>query len=261
MSKQRSRAYPNENVVAAYEILTGELADIDTIPYSRKFLAEKLGYANASGGNAARKIGALAHFGFLDRSDGHYTLSAFGRYVRGLQPEGTDWQSAMSAALQRPALFRDILGKFRPTGRIPLDRLAKILEEEFDVTPRASQRAANIFLDSALVAGVLDPDGTFKNPSSQGKVTPMPVSRPSTKESLVNAIKGPATAPSTADRKHTDGEERVWNWEFPLEQGQANLHLELPSFVSEEDLNTLDQYFDFYLKIVQRAVRHGRQAL
>lgn len=260
----RSRAYPSENVVEAYEILRGSLRDLDSTPQPREALAKMLGYTSGSGGNAARKIAALVHYGFLERRNGRYALSAFGRYVRGLDSRDADWKGAIRQAFQRPALFREVLEEARAAGRIPT-HLASVLEKKYEVTPGASQLVATVFTDSGLVAGVFEPDGKLKNEPAHSKVSPMPAPRLVVNEETSKPVaEAPRASRATAapspqsDRGSADRRKVVWS--FPVPSGQATLNLELPDLpqnLSIEDFRQMERVFAFHLESLQQMSRRA----
>ena len=66
----------------------------------------------------------------------------------------------MRRALRRPPLYRALLDRYQPQGRLP-SQLASVLWRQHGITRKASHAAAETFLDSARQAGVLDRDGAF----------------------------------------------------------------------------------------------------
>lgn len=160
MDKKRSRAYPVLDLGAAYELLCGKLAAFGDREVDREVLAASLGYNSSGGGVAARKISALVQYGLLDRLSGRYGLSHRGRRLQALDPASDEFLASIQTALGRPALFQEILEKYRPVGWVPGD-LDRVLVLEFGITDRASEDAASIFLRSARFARVLDARGSF----------------------------------------------------------------------------------------------------
>ena len=210
-----------------------------------------LGYRSTSGGNGARELAALVQYDLLDRRGKSYTLSAFGRFVRGLKPEDPSWQTAMRDAMGRPAIFGELLERARKEGQIPQD-LPRVLVEDFGITAKASPTVAKIFRDSGLVAGVLEPDGTLKSNQVSSKVTPIP--RRSSEALTTQADSRRAAEPPSLDRNDTQetlpGETREWNWSLPLDTGVGQLIIRLPEPISETDMPTFQKYMNFYLKMI-----------
>jgi hypothetical protein len=158
--RERSRAYPVIDLETAYEILSKDLRSLGSESLDREALAKRLGYETGGGGVAARKIGALVQYGFLNRHAGKYSLNLKGSGLQKIRREAQKFRLAIESALEHPALFRWILDRYRRVGKIP-ENLAVILAREYGITERASYEAANVFLRSARFAGILDAEGCF----------------------------------------------------------------------------------------------------
>ena len=252
----RSKTHPALNVEQAVWILKEGLMDLGSETLTRKELGQKLGYANASGGKAARELSALVQYDFIDRRGKLYTLSAFGRYIQGLEREDSSWQAAMRDALERPPIFQKLLQRAREEGRMPLN-LDQVLRDDFGITPSASPKVAKIFKDSALVAGVFELDGTLKTSSARAKVRPMPKRSSETPEGLRSvsdrSSDPPASRPSP--KQPSVGEQREWVWNLPLNLGAGELTIRLPEPISELDMPLVKRYVDFYLEIIEQETR------
>lgn len=161
MKKERSRSYPVLDLGLAYEILVVRLARLGSSRLDREALAEILGYSSAGGGIAARKISALVQYGMLDYRDDLYELSPRAHRLQSFEAGSEEFLTAVRVALEKPALFKSILARYRPLGRIPED-LARVLTEHYGITARASEDAEAVFIRSAQFAGVLDAEGHFR---------------------------------------------------------------------------------------------------
>jgi hypothetical protein len=157
--RERSANHPSLDLATAYKLLHRELQGLEAAELSRDGLAKKLGYTNGAGGAAARKIGALVHFGLMDRRPGHYGLSPLGLRLQSLNLDDPEFPSAIRAALQNPVLFRNILDRYRPPGFIPDDLSSQLAV--FGIQEAARDQAARVFRSSALFARVIDSDGRF----------------------------------------------------------------------------------------------------
>ncbi|HEY4594429.1 MAG TPA: hypothetical protein VIJ61_18560 [Thermoanaerobaculia bacterium] len=178
MKKERSRSYPVLDLEAAYEILIGRLTALGSSRRDREALAEALGYSSAGGGMAARKISALVQYGMIDYRDGLYELSLRGHRLQGSEAGSEERLSSLQGTLEKPALFRSILSRYRPVGRIPGD-LARVLTEQYGITASASEEAEAVFIRSAVFAGVLDAEGRFReaqqspSPAERAPISPL----------------------------------------------------------------------------------------
>ncbi len=222
----RSRAYPilalEDGASAIGEIL-GRLGDG---AFGREVLAEVLGYSNAHGGPGARKIAALAQYGLLQRRAGLYSPTTLGRRI----VESSDGHSrarALRRALRRPPLFRALLERFVPQGRVPA-QLASVLWRDHGITRKASRAAAETFRKSARYAGVLDRDGALL-PESAGPSPPAP---------------RPSTEVPDASRNHIPETKTEQRFEFALTGGKV-ARLSLPLGLCREDLEIVRRQIDF----------------
>ena len=158
--RERSRAYPIIDLETAYDLLSRHLGSLGKESLNRESLAKRLGYETGGSGMAARKIGALVQFGLLNRHSGQYSLNRLGIDLLRSRVDSPRFRSAIQASLERPALYRWILGRYRRVGRVP-EGLAGILVREYGITIKASAEAVGVFLRSARFAEAIDSEGCF----------------------------------------------------------------------------------------------------
>jgi len=156
---ERSRAYPALALEDGKRMMGEILARLGTGSFSREVLGEILGYSNARGGPGARKIAALAQFGFLRRRAGLYSPTTLAREAVESGSEAAR-RAALNRALRQPPLFGALLDRYLPQGRVP-SQLAAVLWRDYGITRKASSVAAETFCKSARFAGVLDRNGAF----------------------------------------------------------------------------------------------------
>ena len=223
MSKQtseRSRAYPALSLEDSGRLIGEILERLGTGTFSREVLAEILGYSNAHGGPGARKIAALTQYGFLKRRAGLYSPTALAESLR-RSPDAPERLAVLRQALRRPPLFKALLERYAPQGRVP-SQLASILWREYGITRKASHLAADIFGRSARYTGVLDEDGVFLH--RRGLEQPG-VSRPA----------GIAREPSAITEQ---------KFEFALTEGKL-AKLSLPLRLHKKDLEIVRRQIEF----------------
>jgi hypothetical protein len=158
----RSKAYPAIDLGTAVrraEQLQKNLGNNGW--YTRQVVATGMGYKSLSG-VATRAIAALVHFGLLERRKDTYKLSDLATHIT-LPISEEDKQEALLAALREPELYRELLNTFGD-GPLP-GALPNVLAHSYGINPNASQHAANAFIASAEIAGVLR-DGVFKSESN-----------------------------------------------------------------------------------------------
>jgi hypothetical protein len=224
MKKERSRAYPVLDLEAAYRILVGTLARLGNSRLDREALAETLGYSSAGGGIAARKVSALVQYGLLDYRDNFYELSSRGHRLQSFEIGTEDFLSAARIALEKPSLFRNILSRYHPLGRVP-ENLAQVLTEDYGITARASEDAEGVFIRSAVFAGVLDAEGRFR------KIAENP---------------GPQQQSISSFQSQT---EEAPNFPFPLLLGPERFaRLAFPPDMSIRDLEILEKRLQFEIE-------------
>lgn len=148
--KIRSRAYPALDLPAA--ILTAKkiFDDLGQGPHSRMSLARGLGYGSFCGA-ASAKIGALAHFGFLERFAGNYSVAPAALplfdYPKNLR------QNEIFAAAARPSLFAALAARF--AGQNLPKNLPAVLVSDYGIAPAAAPLAAKNFAATFEFAGML----------------------------------------------------------------------------------------------------------
>jgi hypothetical protein len=224
MKRERSTAYPVLDLATAYRILRQDLAGLGTAELDRDDIARKLGYQAAWGGLAARKIGALVHYGLLNRRASRYGLSPLGLRLQNLDLGDPEFSSAICAALEHPTLFKALLGRYRELGRLPTNFAQELAK--FGITERASADVAAVFRDSALFAGVLDTDELFRSKAMRST----PVSP---------ALKPPQEQESLPEKGRLQESSEDW-YEFPLllSNGKTG-YLMLPTRMEPDDLVAL----------------------
>ncbi len=159
VTKERSRAYPALSLEESRLAMAAILSRLGIGSFSREVLAEALGYSNAYGGPGARKIAALAQYGLLTRRGGLYSPTPLARRV--VEPgDDVERLRALRLALRQPPLFRALLERYAPQGRIPR-QLDGVLWRDHGITRKASRAAAETFRSSARYAGLLEGDGTL----------------------------------------------------------------------------------------------------
>ncbi len=235
MSRQvpeRSRAYPVLSLKDGSRAMGEILAGLGDGAFGREVLGEVLGYSNAHGGPGARKIAALAQYGLLRRRAGLYSPTALARRI--VEPEDARSRAAaLRRALQHPPLFRAILERYAPQGRVP-SQLASVLWRDHGITRKASRFAAETFRKSARFAGVVDRDGAFlpesEPPASSRPGDPPPAASP------------PAAGPPAAgSMSESESEQR---FEFAL-TGDKVARLWLPLGLCRRDLEIVRRQIDF----------------
>jgi len=148
--KIRSRAYPALDLPAAVLAAKKIFDDLGQGPHSRISLARGLGYGSFCGA-ASAKIGALVHFGFLERFAGNYSVAPAAPplfdYPKNLR------QNEIFAAAARPSLFAALAARF--AGQNLPKNLPAVLVSDYGISPAAAPLAAKNFAATFEFAGML----------------------------------------------------------------------------------------------------------
>ena len=240
---ERSRAYPVLSLEEGRRLIGEVLVGLGEGSFSREVLGEILGYSNARGGPGARKIAALAQYGFLRRRSGLYSPTALARDAMKSSSE-TVRRSALLQALRQPPLFAALLDRYQPQGRVP-SQLAGVLWREYGITRKASHVAAETFCKSAHYAGVLSLDGVFLP-----TVTELPQVSAQTDErqkhpaSLKEETPDGRPTADRADGPSDSGFASEQRFEFALTDGKV-ARLALPLQLCRKDLEIVQRQIDF----------------
>src|SRR4029077_4732943 len=82
--------------------------------------------------------------------------------------DSPEFSEAVRLALRKPALFAGILARFRLGERIPRQELRRVLTDELGITEQAREDAAEVFVESARFAGILNSEGVLQDLSAGG---------------------------------------------------------------------------------------------
>jgi len=148
--KIRSRAYPALDLRAAILAAKKIFDDLGQGPHSRAALARGLGYGGFCGAASAR-IGALAHFGLLEKFAGNYSISPAALALFDFHQK--DRQKEIFAAAATPALFAALAARFAG-GALPKN-LPAILAADYGIAANAAPAAAKNFAATFEFAGIL----------------------------------------------------------------------------------------------------------
>jgi hypothetical protein len=148
--KVRSRAYPALDLRSAILAAKKIFDDLGQGPHSRAALARGLGYGGFCGAVSVR-IGALAHFGLLEKFAGNYSISPAALALFDFHQK--DRQKEIFAAAATPALFAALAARFAG-GALPKN-LPAILTADYDIAANAAPAAAKNFAATFEFAGVL----------------------------------------------------------------------------------------------------------
>ena len=231
MKKSRSRAYPAIDLEEAYSLFVNRLSDLSAAPQARENLLEMLGYSSSSGGIAGRKVAALVQYGFVERHRSRYSVSKFGDYLRTLEVGSRALDSAIQTAFNKPPLFREIVSAYERFGELPSD-FRDLLGQEFRIAPRACSQVDEIFVSSAVFAGILNPGRKFVEKENFRLLEDVEQRGDDARAKDLPA----ASAKDSRELKLEPRESFLGPWRYPLPSGTSfGVAFMLPQELSEED--------------------------
>lgn len=240
--KLRSRAYPAIPLSEAIGLLRRLKLELGWGQRDRDTIAQALGYAGGHSGIAARKTAALSHFGLMDVRDGLYSPTGLAEDVLDEMNEAR-YRTALREACLSPTLFREIIRRYEPLGRVPR-QLALTLSLDHGIQEQARDEVAHIFMESARFAGILESDGTFRHAYFEATQRPGPLhletpARPVPAETVGAPPAQPAAAGLSAPE---DRPGQVLSF-LVTDKKQVEIHL--PPHLNEQDILLLRAQIDF----------------
>jgi hypothetical protein len=206
--------------VALLESLTEALgSDLQ----DRGAIAGAWGYGNS--GVAARKTAALVHFGLLALREGLYYPTELAKQIL----EDRDETASLKEAFLSPAVFREIILRYESVGKVSQD-LADVLTLDLGIQANARDEVVQIFLDSAVYAGVLEADGRFTDEYFEATGRPRPLPRPDFPSSTSSSLPE-ATGPDAARNQRQI-------LDFQVSEGKR-VRIDLPDRLTENDLQLI----------------------
>jgi hypothetical protein len=228
--KLRSRAYPVIPLQEAVSILRRQF-EPGSSPRDREAIAKALGYASGASGIAARKTAALVHFGFLSSKSHLYSLTKLAEEI--LCPgDETRYRSILREAFLNPTVFRTIIHDYERVGRIPR-QLALELTRDHGIQSRVADEVAHNFMTSAVYAGILTDDGSFRDEYFEETSKPRP--KP------VAALSHSAAPLEGHSEQRPAGPDQLIRLSLT---DQKNAELRLPGQLNEHDIVLLRAWID-----------------
>lgn len=157
--KTRSRSYPG----ASLKDCVAMIADIEKsfgigISMDRNQIAKAL-KMSPKGGATFQRIGALVHFDLLSISGSKYKITE--NAVKILRPcTDGEKEEIIKEIFFSPVLYSQITEDLRGAEKIP-EQLANIVHRNYGISASACEKAASIFKESGIFAGIFDENGFF----------------------------------------------------------------------------------------------------
>jgi hypothetical protein len=235
-TRERSTAYPSLSLCEAAELVAKVRNGLGSGEVTREQIAPVIGHEKLTG-PAASKIGAMAHYGLLDKGRGTYRVSELA--VRILSPLSDDERvEALQIAALEPSLFRAIYDKYLPDGKLP-QAVEAIMNRQHGVTREAAKVARENLVATLAYAGLMDEsDWSFGQPKQTESCGDHPDERGEAGISQQQALRQQPPL-STGGQVY----------ELPMSSGTAKLSL--PSRLTAEDFNALESLVGVIKHFVQ----------
>lgn len=151
---QRSAAYPSFTLIDSLE-LAKKIYKAFSSNYraSREQIAEALGYGRNS---VNIKLSTAVQYGLLDMvsKQGYQVTPLFVRWHRPISEQ--DEQDSLIEAFKQPTLYQKLLQTFEGDILPPLRPLASILLQNHNISEKACDKAAEIFVENAKIVNALN---------------------------------------------------------------------------------------------------------
>lgn len=152
VKKERSRAYPSNNLEDAIMCIKTAKAKLGNGPYGRVHLSESLGYKSFNGA-AAQRIASIVHFKLFEaKKGGVYLLTDLGKKI--INPiDDMEERNCIVEAAKQPTLYKEIMQKFNNQALPP--KLEVHLARDFGILEKASKVASLRFKETMEFAKLL----------------------------------------------------------------------------------------------------------
>jgi hypothetical protein len=234
--KLRSRAYPVLPLGEALRLLDLQTKLLGWGRRDRDAIAKAFGYISGNSGIAARKIAALTHFGLLELRNGLYSPTHLAeRVLEEMKGDGS--KAARQEACLSPVLFREIIHRYEPVGRVPR-RLSLTLSLDHGIQEQVADEVAQVFMESAVYAGILESDGVFREEYFVEAKRPRPLAHFVPAEPVQHAL------PAQGNEDSPEAPSSVQVLKFFVTDQKA-VEIRLPARLNEQDILLLRTQIDF----------------
>ncbi|MDF1504392.1 hypothetical protein [Roseisolibacter sp. H3M3-2] len=246
--EERGVRSPGFSLPEALELLRQVRTGVGYGRASRDTVAKAMGFTSLNG-RSNRAIGALTHFGLMERSGAAaLQISDLGRRL--LMPrDDVESRDGLAQAAMEPTLYQRLFGRFGGHGLPSL--LPNILVREFGVHANTSEDVARIFRESVEFAGLLRHGILHTEPEPAESTALVAVSASSTASQAPLANAPVAVAPSTVDGPPPvspvgAGTQR---YTIPLDSQGRLATIDIPLPVAPGDLRRVAKWAQFMLSL------------
>lgn len=229
----RGKKVPRHTLREAVEFIRTIVEACGRGPFDRQSIAIALGHSSENGASNS-KVGALTHFGLLERSGGAYRLSSIGFGI--VFPTSEDESAACIAkAAIEPTVFAELYAEF--AGKAIPRLLPNLMQRRFGLSSNASEAAVTVFHETLSFAGLLKNGIVLAEPESEITDSRSQVAGRHPLDDAEKHLASPAVA-STIDKVVSRRVEQTRIFPIPLSRSRV-ANIELPGNLTAGDLERI----------------------
>lgn len=251
--EERGPKVPGFNLEACVGLLDKVRDGVGMGAAARDTVARAMGYGSLNG-TSKRAIGALSHFGLIDRSgSAAIRISDLGKRVL-LPRNDAERQAAIVEAAKRPALYEKLFERYE--GHALPSLLPNILVRDFQVYPASSEDAARTFRESMEFAGLLS-NGILRAATHDSGEAGSAAGTSGGQEEPVSGSPDPVSVPSAplksgpSAERQVESNLRVQHYTIPLDGRGRVATIEIPLPVSAGDLNNVGRWAKYMAEFAE----------
>ncbi len=180
--RERSARYPGSPLGDVVELCRFlDARGLDGL--SANDIGAALGYKNIRTSAVSSRLSAARQFGLLVLNESSYTLTPLAKAI--VHPTDlAELPALYRQALVVSPLYADLLRRFDGKKMPDAAVLANLLYHHHEITSRAKESAADVFLESLRFAGAIDEEGIVRPGPNMSEAPPVVVERPVTNPTI-----------------------------------------------------------------------------
>jgi hypothetical protein len=248
----RGRKVPRHNLREAIDFLKQIHVGCGRGPIDRENLAKALGHSSENGASNA-KVGALTHFGLLERAGGAYRLSELAFGIISPTLEGEEHACLAKAALN-PAVYSELYAEF--CGNAIPRLLPNLMQRRFGMSASIADTASRIFTESLEYGGLLRNGVVLRDTvaEARGPSESEEPQIPSTTETRANAPQKSLRMQDSSVRSTTEARQ----FHVPLSRGRSGV-MQLPLEMTATDVERIRGWLNLMEDVLIEPVQAASQ--
>lgn len=246
--RERSARYPGATLAEALELCRG-IAErgLDGLPAAD--IAQAFGYTSIKTNTFSARLSSARQFGLLTIQGDGYGLTSLARSIlHPVEPESIP--RLYRQAFLTPPIYAELATRLADKKVPDAAILGNLLYHHHDITRKAKEPAAQVFLDSARFAGLLSPDGTFRSRDSSPSKPPetRADSTPTTGAGLTAPTPVSTPVASSPENPGDPEELRITLKLWGADRGKT-ISIRSPEVITSESYDRLLQVLKLHLRV------------